>query len=134
MEVEVKYVAYTCPAQPVRIEADRVERLSDGSVTYYLPCGSVKITRSSITLRGCKPEDLGLTGCRLMQRLVVIRGVTATPHCVTDVDGELYLKLNCDGRAIEARYYPSRATVVLFAGAAPLEECLEQIRNCVATF
>lgn len=126
----MKYEAYACPPQELSI-AGAKERLADGSVVYYLPCGSV-VVRSTIILRGrCRPEDVGLSGCRLIQRLVVIRGVQIAESCITDDDGRVrYITLTCGGRKLMALYYPTRRTLVMFTGSAPLEECLEEVRHC----
>lgn len=120
MFYQVKYVAYICPT-PQSPPSGTVERLADGSVIYYLSCGVLYARGSKAILRGqCRPEELGLDGCRIFQQLVVVTNVRIKDECITDDDGRVrYITLTCGGRKLMALYYPTRRTLVMFTGSAP---------------
>ena len=132
MFYQVKYVAYICPT-PQSPPSGTVERLADGSVIYYLSCGVLSARGSKAILRGqCRPEELGLDGCRIFQQLVVVTNVRIKDEFITDAEGRVsYITIVCGGRKRMALYYPARGTLVLLAGSAPVEECVDKLRLCL---
>lgn len=132
------YVSYKCkPPQEVPLgdcytqnaACGKEER--PGEAIYYFPCGRLAVKRSVAIFSGpseCDPARYGLE-CVPYQMIFVARPLgQPKDDCIVGDDGRaLQLRVECYGKKIIARYFPSRGTLVVFG---PGEECLQKALTC----